>query len=347
MTAFPSAGVLGSPSVTTGAFQTAIEAFLAATKQLPGAQAFESLTIASGNITPTRALFKVDTEAAASTDNLDHILTTNLPAGSIVIVRAANTTRDVICKHAVGGSGQLMNADGADFNLNDTEKMICYFLESTTWVELWRSYGNDDAKARTDIGLGTIATFNQGSSPGQSPAHVPRVDDIVGRQSIWVPATAMFVPITNPALAPSAGDVSGVQIMTSQFDDGATKSLGIHIGMPKMWNGGTITYEVYWTTLDGSANSVVWELKAASQGDNELNAYGTAVTVTDANNGVLKVNVSAESAALTVGSTPTGNREFVNFLVSRLGANGSDTLAAAAFLFGIKIFYTTNALNDS
>ena len=58
------------------------------------------------------------------------------------------------------------------------------------------------------------------------------------------------------------------------------------------------------------------------------------------------LNVSGETSALTVAGSP-GAEELVNFRFYRDANAGGDTLAADARLIGVKIHYTTNALNDS
>ena len=70
------------------------------------------LTIASGSITATQNWHRVDTEGAASSDNLDTI--TAGADGQLLILRTVADGRDVVIKH---GTGNILAAGGADITL--------------------------------------------------------------------------------------------------------------------------------------------------------------------------------------------------------------------------------------
>jgi hypothetical protein len=93
-----------------------------------------TLTIASGVITATKSYHKVDTEAAAATDNLDTI--NGGTDGDILILRTANIARDVTIKN---GTGNLRTV--GDFTLNYLEDriMLQYDGDLGVWVEISRS----------------------------------------------------------------------------------------------------------------------------------------------------------------------------------------------------------------
>jgi hypothetical protein len=111
--------------------------------------------------------------------------------------------------------------------------------------------------------------------------------------------------------------------------------------MPSDYNAGTVTAVFYWMSPSSSTNSVVWGIQGVSFGDNTVldTAFGTAVTVTDANNGADDVNISAATGAMTIANTPAAS-DFVVFRVYRDGAAGGDTLAADAELLSVRITYT-------
>lgn len=337
-----------SPTQTVGDMQTDLENWLSGTRMMLGG-GVDARTIASGSITPTLPYVKVDTEAAAASDDLDFMVQTNYTEdGRFVILRAANDARTVVVRHNITGSGKFLLANGLNFSLDTDKKYLMVVKDGTTWVEIGRFFGPDGTALRTFNGYGSVVTFDQGNTIAQTPNQIPSVDQIVGRQSMWVPINEMVPASVNGGAAIGPIDVSGTQVIIGNVADGSQLSYVFQKAMPKRWNGGTITYEVVWTTLDASANSVTFGLQAVSVGDNEPpGAYGTAVKVTDANNGVLDFNVTAESAAVTIAGTPSGNREVVLFRLSRYGADGTDTLAATAGIVGIKIFYTTNVLTDA
>jgi hypothetical protein len=92
---------------------------------------------------------------------------------------------------------------------------------------------------------------------------------------------------------------------------------------------------------NASTNSVVWGFQGRAYADSDAidQAFGTAQTVTDANNATRDVNISAATAAITLGGTPAASN-FVQFRCYRDGAVAGDTLAATAELLAIRITYT-------
>lgn len=92
-------------------------------------------TIASGVITPTSSFVLVDTESAASTDDLDTI--TGTREGDILILGTKNSGRDVTVKH---NTGNLRLAGGADFTLaRIRSKITLIYNGSDSWDEISRS----------------------------------------------------------------------------------------------------------------------------------------------------------------------------------------------------------------
>jgi hypothetical protein len=83
--------------------------------------------------------------------------------------------------------------------------------------------------------------------------------------------------------------------------------------------------------------------------DNEAidTAWGTAVVVTDDCQGAAgEVYVTAESAAVTIAGTPADD-DLVFFRVFRDVSDANDDATEDALLIGVKLFYTTDALNDA
>ena len=79
------------------------------------------------------------------------------------------------------------------------------------------------------------------------------------------------------------------------------------IAMPKSWNEGTLTYQVYWTPGSTNTGDCIFGLQAVACADNDTIdvAYGTAVNVTDAGIGAVEdQQISSESGAVTVAGSP-------------------------------------------
>ena len=171
-----------------------------------------------------------------------------------------------------------------------------------------------------------------------------------GKQTIWVPASAMIPRITNgPSLGSLETSTNKVNVSTLDFDPTTQEFAQFQVAMPKSWDEGTVTFEAIWYHPATTVNfGVVWSMAgvALSDGNALDTAFGTAVLVTDTGGTTNAVYDSPESSAVTIGNTPAEN-DYVVFQVARVPADAGDTLAVDARLLGVKVFYTTNAGNDA
>lgn len=171
-----------------------------------------------------------------------------------------------------------------------------------------------------------------------------------GKQTIWIPAGAMYSDVTSPA---SCGDTydSGSNDLTLKvcaFDTGATEERAdFVVAFPKNWNESTVTAEFFWTNTAGASSSVAWEMGCvAVSNDDTLNAtLGSTVVTVDAWIATNDLHVSPESSAITCGGTPA-EADQVFFRINRDTSNGSDAMAGDALLTGVKLYYTDNASSD-
>lgn len=141
MATLPASSYFNNAARTEAEFKQAQEDFLASVKQIPGAGvATLSNTIASGSITPAGSggVIVIDTEAAAATDDLTNIVTTNYPDGSMLLIRNSNASRFVVVKHAAGGSGQMNLDQSGEYTLDDTKKWLLLQRRSADWHEVFR-----------------------------------------------------------------------------------------------------------------------------------------------------------------------------------------------------------------
>ena len=137
-----------------------------------------------------------------------------------------------------------------------------------------------------------------------------------------------------------------VTITVLVFNSTANSFAHFSIGMPKSWNEGTVTFIPYWTAVAGTAtNTVIWGLQglAVSDDDTLNGTFGTAQTSSEAYIAANDLHIGPTSAAITIGGTPAEN-DLVVFQVYR---DVTDTLAADAYLIGIKVLYTTDAATDA
>ncbi len=141
MAAIPAPGYISNAARTQVQVQAALEDVIASLRQVPGAAEPESAgTISSGTFTPSgsKGIFLVDTEAAAATDDLANIATTNHPDGSCIVLRNANLARVVTVKHLAGGAGQINLDRSADYVLDDEKKWVLLQRRGADWYEIFR-----------------------------------------------------------------------------------------------------------------------------------------------------------------------------------------------------------------
>ena len=173
---------------------------------------------------------------------------------------------------------------------------------------------------------------------------------IAGTETIFVPAAAMFGTTTNGAEA-SAVETTALrpELKVLDFDAGTRENAQFAIAMPKSWNLGTVTYQVFWSPSNTNTDNCIFGLEgvATTEGDTADVAFGTAVEVTDAGIGTVEdVQMTAVSGAVTIGGSPADD-DYTFFQLYRDAADGSDTFTGDARVLGIKLFYTTDAANDA
>jgi hypothetical protein len=86
------------------------------------------LTIATGEVTVTQSFHQLDTEADASTDDLDTI--SGGTDGDVLFLNAISNTRTVVIKH---NTGNIQTRDGADITLGLFRQRITLLFTSSNW----------------------------------------------------------------------------------------------------------------------------------------------------------------------------------------------------------------------
>lgn len=173
-----------------------------------------------------------------------------------------------------------------------------------------------------------------------------------GKETFWIPAPAAKVRSSNGA-APAAiveTATHKINFNTLDFDASSIEYAQSWIWLPKSYNGGTITAIPVWKHAATATNfKVSWGLQGVvfpddTDGDT---AFGTAQYSNDTGGTTNKVYIGPETAAITLGGTPAGNRPAC-FQMSRKADDATnDTLAIDAGLIGWACFYTTNAADDT
>jgi hypothetical protein len=172
---------------------------------------------------------------------------------------------------------------------------------------------------------------------------------IAGKETIWVPASAMYPNTTNGCADLAQTELSnGPELKTLDFDKTSDEFAQFAVAFPKSWNEGTVTFQAFFTANSTDTGTTSWALQGVALADNgDLNtAFGTAVAPTaKAMSGTANdLAVTAESGAVTIAGSPSTD-EYVFFQIFR--DVSADDLDADAKLLGIKLFFTTDAANDA
>lgn len=205
------------------------------------------------------------------------------------------------------------------------------------------------AASQAEMEAGTEAALRSMSPLRVKQAITALSPSAVGKQTIWIPAAAMSPRTTNGAAFNTTQlGTNGTLVSSLAFDTATAEYAQFQIRMPKSWNESTVTFTPVWTANSTSTNGVAWSLQAKALGnDGTIDAaWGTAVTVTDANTATAyQVHIASESSAVTIANA--SELEWVVFEIYRDVSNGGDTLAVDALLLGVTINYTTDAANDA
>ena len=263
------------------------------------------------------------------------VLSVAAAANDMIKIQAANSSS--ITSTDLNGSELVLDADGDTTIAADTDDTIDIKIA-----------GADDFQfTANDFSVLSGSTLNIDSG-GTIACAGTLSTGFVGKQTMWVPATAMNPTVSNGCSAITAVETTSGRpdLQVLDFDKDSDEFAQFSVAFPKAWNAGTVTFQVYWAGI-AATSDVDWMVDAVAVSNNTTIdvAYGTAVVVTDnAQGAVEELNVSAESGAVTIAGSP-GDDEVVFFRIGR-DVSG-DAMAGDARLLGVKIFFTTDALTDA
>jgi len=173
---------------------------------------------------------------------------------------------------------------------------------------------------------------------------------VAGKESMFIPAGGMKPTVSNGCANHASVETTAGRpdMIVLDFDKDSDEHAQFQICFPKSYDLGTVTFQVWWTGL-AATTGVAWGLQGVAVSNNSTIdvAYGTAVVVTDnAQGAVEEVCVTAESGAVTIAGTPADD-DIIFFRFFRDVSDGNDDMAGDARLLGIKLFFNTDAKNDS
>ena len=280
----------------------------------------------------------------------------------IKVTATGSATNELTIANAANGSAPTISATGSsDSNVNiniapkgSGETVIGTGAANATLTSSGahdlildtNSGTNSGTITITDGADGNINIAPNGNGVVQAGGAAVKV---AGKETIWVPAVAMYPNTTNGCAALAQVELSnGPEIKTLDFDKDSDENAQFAVAFPKSWNEGTITFQAFFTADSTNTGTVSWALAGVSCADNDtINvAFGTAVAPTaKAHSGTANdLDVTAESGAVTRAGSPRTDEE-VYFQITR--DVSEDSLTADAKLLGIKIFFTTDAANDA
>ena len=285
----------------------------------------------------------------------------------IKVTATGSATNELTIANAANGSAPTISATGSsDSNVNinivpkgSGETVIGTGAAAAT---LTTSGAHDlvlDTNSGTNSGTITITDAANGditiAPNGTGVAKAVDAGDstgaikIAGKETIWVPAVAMYPNTTNGCAGLAQTELSnGPELKTLDFDKDSDEFAQFAVAFPKSWNEGTVTFQAFFTAATTNTGTTSWALQGVALADNgDLNtAFGTAVAPTaKAMSGTSNdLAVTAESGAVTIAGSPRTD-EYVFFQISR--DVSADDLTADAKLLGIKLFFTTDAANDA
>jgi len=266
-----------------------------------------------------------------------------LPAGNVTTAGTQTLTNKTLTSPIIGTSI-------LDTNSNEVAKITATSsaVNEVTFVNA--ATGNnpsiDASGGDTNIGL-ALKTKGTGVIQAEDSGGNVSAVKIAGKETIWVPAVAMYPNTTAGAEAAQVELSNGPEIKVLDFDKDSDENAQFAVAFPKSWNAGTVTFQAFFTATSTDTGTVSWDLAGVALADNgDLNtAFGTAVAPTaKAHSGTSNdLDVTAESGAVTIAGSP-GDDEYVFFQITRDVSD--DTLNADARLLGVKLFFTTDSAND-
>ncbi len=320
-----------------------------------GTSATEALSIEvlNGGSNKTAEEIKIQTSTASGTANhgkisvyIDDVEILDIDDGGIDLASGMSFAIDgTDLPTAALTAGNLIDLDGTDIDVDLSEAAEAAIADGDYILFLdGGATGTQSKEALADV-----ATLFAGG--GLTAASSVISNDVIGKQSMWIPAAAM-----SPTASAGCAAITSVEstagrpdIKVLDFDASSDENAQFSIAFPSYWNEGTITYQVYWTTAATDTDGVAWSLAGVCVSDNDTIdvAFGTAVVVTDDALGAAEdLCVTAESGAVTIAGSPAAG-DLAYFNIERDVSDGNDDMAEDARLIGIKIFYTIDDVHEA
>ena len=240
----------------------------------------------------------------------------------------------------------LTHTDGSGLTLNSTNKIM--FNDASQFIQ-----GSSNAilslGATDEIDLtATAIDINGTADISGTLTNATAAVKVAGAETIYVPAAAMYPETTGGSSVLTQVELSnGPELSVLDFAADADDHAQFSVIFPKSWNEGTVTFQAFFTVTGTNTGTVAWGLAGLSRADNaDLNtAFGTAVVAAaKAHSGTSNdLDIANVSGAVTIANAAADCYTFFRVLRDV----SADSQTGAARLMGIKLFFTTDAKNDS
>ena len=276
--------------------------------------------------------------ATANDGTNPDIVDAGFAAGDVTLTGTQTLTNKTLTSPAIGTS--ILDTNGLELALiTATGSAVNEFTIANAAAGAGPTLSSTGDETNVDINLNP-----KGSGVLKSGTAAVK---IAGKETIWVPATAMYPETTNGAeLAQTVLTAGNPELKAFAFDTTTAEAVQFNVSFPESWNETTVTFQTFWSasgTDTGTGGFTLAGCSVANNVDYDL-AFGTPVanTALAASGTQDDLMINVESGTVTIASAAAST----NTIFRLVRDTGTDTNTGDLRLVGIKLFYTTNAAND-
>ena len=299
---------------------------------------FKYITGSGSSVTFTAGDTKIVYATANDGTNPD-IVDTGLAAGDVTLTGTQTLTNKTLTSPKIGTS--ILDTGGNELMkitvTGSAENEFTMAAGASGAGPTLSSTGSSDTNIDININPGGTGVLKSGTAAVK----------IAGKETIWVPATAMYPETTNGAeLEQTVLSAGNPELKAFAFDTTTAEAVQFNVSFPESWNETTVTFQTFWSasgTDTGTGGFTLAGCSVANNIDYDL-AFGSPVanTALAASGTQDDLMINVESGAVTIASVAAST----NTIFRLVRDTGTDTNTGDLRLVGIKLFYTTNAAND-
>ncbi len=248
-----------------------------------------------------------------------------LPTSTDTLIGRATTDILTNKSYDLGGTGNVLTGSVAEFNAALQSETFAFIGVANVWGTINQNIAATGKWQEGGINISPIGLHDQYLDAGG------------------------FIPVDAEALSTRAigTGINQKGVVFIPFLTAVTTFATIKFKLPRLWNNGTITAVINWTSQTEGAGDVIWGVSGVAVADGDDLAavatdYGTEITVTDTQTTIEFSQDSPRTAAITLGNIPA-DADTLYLKVQRRGADGGDTFPQEAQLLGVYIDLTTDA----